>query len=128
MPVLIIYGMPEQAGAPPLFIEPYLPDLVKKLQVAAVKVLDLPGSGVSVFFPVDRMAEGLGEEIVCIVEGLFEKPERTIERRQELAATLRSTLYDFVRVNLQNCKKVEVIVKRFNQDLDGFADCYPGGA
>lgn len=120
MPVLIIYGMPavNEAG---------LSYLARQLQevVAGIKTLGIFSSDVSVFFPMDRMNTGLGEEIICFVEGMFVKPERTTEVRQQLAVTVRNHLVSMARDGLPQCQRIEVFVKQFNPEKDGFAAANP---
>ena len=120
MPVLIVYGMPHipPGGAA---TDQILEGLVDDLQKVAAQVLNLHKEEISVFLPRDLVNSGLGKELVCMVEGLFEKPERTIEVRQQLAESIKSALYYFAQEYLPSCPKIEVLVKRFNQDVDGFA-------
>jgi hypothetical protein len=114
MPVLIVYGMSSDASG--------YGKLINNLQsVTANALRDIHPYDVSVFFPVDIVEAGLGEELICIIEGLFEKPERTAEVRKELARAILKVLYRFSEDCLPDCIKIEVIVKRFNQDVDGFA-------
>jgi len=114
MPVLIVYGMPngEQRD---------LEKLIDWLQRAVGSSLMLAPSEVSVFFPVDIVQRGLGEELVCIIEGLFERSERTPNVRQALSEIIRDELRTFARKYLPQCVKIEVMISRFNQNADGFA-------
>jgi len=115
MPVLLIYGMPDVGEAP-------LKRLTDALQDAVSGALSIPPSQVSVFYPVDRMQSGLGEELVCFVEGLFSMPERTIGVRQRLADSLENVLSAFaVVLGPPRCRMVEVFVKQFDPKNDGFA-------
>jgi len=95
--------------------------LLGSLQIVDCPHFRICSSEVSVFFPVDLVNRGLGEELICIVEGLSSKPERTITVRRELAFSLASELARFAGSHLPQCNKVEVIVTRFDQDADGFA-------
>ena len=115
MPVLTVKGMPDAVGKEPLN------NLAYGLSSLAGNCLSLYPEEVSVFFPADLLQRGLGEELICIIDGLFEKPQWTTRVRQELAKTILKTLYEFSQKNLLACNKVEVIVKRFNQDVDGSA-------
>jgi len=112
MPVLIVYGMPANVG---------LDGLLFSMKNTVAVVLHIAPDEVSVFFPTDLVKEGLGEELICLVEGLFKKPERTLEIRRLMAESIRQILVGFARDCLPQCKKVEVIVSRFDQDVDGFA-------
>jgi hypothetical protein len=120
MPVLIIYGMPRipPGGAA---TDQILEDLVSNLQKNAARILHLHSNEVSVFLPGDLVNKGLGEELVCFVEGLFEGSMRTNSVRQNLAYAIMRELKDFARAYVKNCGKVEVMINRFDQDVDGFA-------
>lgn len=121
MPVLTIYGMPSEIALGPSATEVILECLMARLQDAAARELNLRSSEVSVFLPADLVQTGLGEELVCIVGGLFNKPEWTSEVREKLAVAVVLVLGDFARRYLSQCGKVEAIVNPFNQDTDGFA-------
>jgi hypothetical protein len=115
MPVLVVYGMPNG-------IDPYLSsDLINKLQLAASGALQLSANEVSVFFPLDLVQEGLGQELVCLVEGLFVKPERTAEVRQRLFDAIADELDRFAQQHIPQCTKIEVIPSNYDQRRDGFA-------
>jgi hypothetical protein len=92
-----------------------------RTKVAEQTELGLTIDEVSVFFPVDCVEYDLGTEFVCFVEGLFVKPERTPEVRQKLADSIREVLVSFARECVPTCQMVEVLVKQFNPEKDGFA-------
>ncbi len=81
MPILTVQGIPANIGIEEL----------KKLWsalrsvVASIPELKLTSEQVTVFFPPDLLQEGLGEEIIITVTGLFLRPERTEEIRNILA-------------------------------------------
>jgi hypothetical protein len=53
--------------------------LVGRLQEATSHhIPDLARAQVSVFFPMDLLQKGIGEEIIIFVDGLLKKPERTL--------------------------------------------------
>jgi hypothetical protein len=120
MPTLIVYGMPESTEEVN-WLEAFLPELVDDLRSSVGKVLEISDTEVSVFFPCDRMSSGLGEELICIVEGVFEKQERTSEVRKRMAEVISDVLGIFAVRRIPNCKKVEATINRFNQEIDGFA-------
>ena len=116
MPVLKVYGIPSSISQGRLEI------LIGQLQSVTGSALNLPQSEVTVFFPADLCQQGLGEELVCFIDGLFEKPDRTSEVRRRLAQAIWEALANFVVFNfLSKCGKVEVIPTRFDQNKDGFA-------
>ncbi len=84
MPILTVQGIPANIGIEEL----------KKLWfalrsvVASIPELKLTSEQVTVFFPPDLLQEGLGEEIIITVTGLFVRPERTEEIRNILAKKL----------------------------------------
>ena len=106
MPIIIVYGFPKTAR------ESEMEALIHKLQNAAASVYELrlsPGQ-VSVFFPVDLVQSGLGEELIATVEGLLARPERTERVRQELAEEITEILTEFARNHLGQCNLVETLV------------------
>ena len=113
MPILLVYGIPEDVKEKQLseFCE------VLKDSVCLIKELGITKKQVSVFFPKDRLKEGLGEEIIIFVEGLFEKPERTKKVRAVLAEQMATT----TKIFFSKAKLVECFVKPFNPSL-GFSD------
>ena len=120
MPVLTIYGVP------PTVAQEDLEVLINYLQTQVSDLLGLPFYEVSVFFPANLVNRWLGEELVCMVDGLFEKPERTIEARFAVAKVIVRGLVALTIGRIPQCKKVEAIVRRFNQNVDGFDACALG--
>ncbi|MBU1102822.1 hypothetical protein KJ853_04200 [Patescibacteria group bacterium] len=59
-------------------------------------------------FPPDLMLYGLGEEIIVEIDGLFAKPERTLEVCHRLAACVGSAIK-----NLYPKAKVECFITNF---------------
>lgn len=113
MPVIIVYGIPEGTNEDSLKIlsEKFI-DITENMEE-----LGLKNGGVSVFFPADRMKWGLGEEIIIMVEGLFEKLERTIEVKKRLARELvEATVKRFPAASL-----VECFVKSFDPNSGFFS-------
>ena len=115
MPVLNIKGLPN--GINPQ----YLLALSCSLRGGAGRMLNLSEEEVSVFFQADLLQDGLGEELICSVEGLFKKPERTPELRQRLFDLLSVLLGLWAKVHLPQCAKVEILPVPFDQEVDGFA-------
>jgi len=115
MPVLIVRGIPSAVESD------RLNNLAYELASITGICLTIDPEGVSVFFPSDLLQRGLGEELVCIVDGLFENPDRTNSVRQRLAEAIARALRAFAQDCLPKCEKVEAILNRFNQSCDGFA-------
>jgi hypothetical protein len=119
MPVLTVKGMPRDVE------QGLLKELVNQLRMTVCVPLRLEPFDVSVFIPADLLCEGLGEELVCFVEGIFEWSERTTAVRDNTARAALEILRLFAWRFLPQCEKVEVICTRFNQNVDGFAVCDP---
>lgn len=84
MPVIKVWCLPD-------IDEPKLNALHKSIVRAVVSVEELgikDENDMTCLFPPDMMKYGLGAEIVVEVTGLFAKPERTDEVRQQLAERL----------------------------------------
>lgn len=113
MPVIIVYGVPEGTN------EDSLKTLSEKFVdiIENIEELGLKDGEVSVFFPTDRMKWGLGEEIIIMIEGLFERPERTTEVKKRLARALtEETVRRFPAASL-----VECFVKSFDPNSGFFS-------
>lgn len=115
MPILTVKGMPTQT--------PQLELLLFRLADAAagIKELALTRNQVSVFFPLDMVREGIGEELIAFVDGLFKKPERTPEVLKRLAESIRDVLADFAQRHVPQCRLIEVLVHSFDPTVEGFA-------
>lgn len=113
MPVLLVYGIPENFGE--MDLEKFWEAL--RYSVASVEGLNIKIDQVSVFFPPDRLKNGLGEEIIIFVKGLFQRPERTEKVRQNLAKIVAKTVKSF----FPKTNTVECFVEPFNPN-SGFAN------
>ena len=96
------------------------------LVVAIVDIheLELTPDDISFSFPQDpTISQALSNEVpvVIIVELLFDKPERTTEVRQYLARAIAEAFR--AAVTWRKVCGVEVAVKRFNPEQDGFFSC-----
>lgn len=115
MPIIIIYGLPDDFRQEE--------NLKSKLMRVIVEIeeLKLSPASISMFLPRDRLRpiEGLGEEIIILVEGLFKRTERTAEVRNKLAYKLVMAVSDFFPWS-----KVKCLVKSFDPEL-GYADFLP---
>lgn len=100
MPILIVYGVPTETDTKDLEI---FSELMRQ-RVADVEELNIGVERVSIFFPQDLMAKGLGEEIIIFVDGLTEKPERTDNVKKKLVLNLVSEAHDsFPKATLIEC-------------------------
>jgi len=90
-------------------------DLRKVHKAVVAAVVAVPELGLTdetqmtCLFPPDLMTYGLGEEIIVEISGLFDKPERTPEVRQQLAQGVGSAVY-----LLYPNAKVECFVQTFD--------------
>ena len=74
MPVLFVNGISNK-------MVPMLPGYTEALintVACSVKELKLEQSDISCFFPKDLMTQGLGNEIIIFVKGLFVKPRELL--------------------------------------------------
>jgi hypothetical protein len=91
MPILFIYGVPAKTNNEKLL------KLIDDCQciVSGIPELNISGGQVSVFFPLDLVQEGLGEEIIVFIRGLYQKPERTETVIAKLANSIGSRIKHF---------------------------------
>ena len=112
MPVLIIYGVPENMSGK---LEELTSDLINTVAYSVTE-LKLKTSDVSCFYPKDMMSKGLGEEIIIFVDCLTEKPERTEEVRNRLAQSIVETALRYFR----DANLIECFIRPFNP-IQGFS-------
>lgn len=101
----MIHGIPEDEEHPRRILKDVLLPLCEELQktVAEVKELDLTAEQVTVFFPPDRLLDGLGEEIIIFINGLFVNSERTDEVRNILAQKVGKKVREHYPESLVEC-------------------------
>lgn len=116
MTILFLYGMPEGVNG--------LRVLTSNLRESVFHFPDfeLVAEQVSVFYPADQMSEGLGEELILMVDGFFALPKRTFKLRTEWTDALRDILVDFAKEHVRHCSKVEVCVRLFDPNFNTFAN------
>ena len=84
MPVIKVWCLPKET-------EENLRALHKTIVAAVVDVSELglkDENDMTVLFPPDMMTYGLGQEVIIEISGLYEKPERTDEVLNRLAANV----------------------------------------
>ncbi len=100
MPVVKVWCLP-------VADEPKLNELHQSIVRAVASVFELgvkDEMDITCLFPPDMMKYGLGTEIIVEVTGLFAKPERTDEVRQQLAERLGKAVKDlFPGTDLIEC-------------------------
>gem|GEM_PF-4591102 len=109
MPLVLIYGI-------------HSPDVPKidglardiKKAVASVEELKITEKQVSVFFPRDMNGIPRSQEIIALVEGFYEKPERTANVRNKVATEITRALKCYANEYLEHCRFIEVILKTYN--------------
>lgn len=120
MPLVIVYGIDQEKAD--------VNTLIKTLRekVAQIPELTLTEDQVSVFVPRD-VCGWESPDIIAMVEGLFNKPERTAGVRQRLADVIGNTIVEWAKNELtrsegglMDSELVEVLVKRFDPQADGF--------
>jgi len=123
MPVVTIHGFqyfgPFQKGKKDQ--RRALADFIKAIaqQVASIKELGITENEVTVI-----IADSINEvpDVICFIDGLFEKPERTGEVLEQLASAVGSYMYGY----FLHRKLVEVFVRSFNP-IQGFFTKGKGG-
>lgn len=80
MPVLVIYGFPEDQDSNLRETREAL-----KIAITAIPELRLTKDQISCFFQMDMSEMKDSKEIIVFVKGLYDKPERTQEVRDALA-------------------------------------------
>lgn len=117
MPIIEIWGVPDTV--PPEKLVLLIADI--KREVSEIRALGLTEKQITIFFPRDLVSDGLGEEIIIFVKGLFDKPERTGEVRWGLANKLKDRCCSFFVNLLPNEFLVECLLDPPFQQSTGFA-------
>jgi len=106
MPMIQIIGMDPNVSSAELEA------LVERIQikVADLPVFMIPESEVFVFFPKDLLSEGLGEELIAEIKGLYIKQERTKEVLSTMRRAIKDELKKFTLASLPQCRSVEVFI------------------
>lgn len=120
MPIVTIHGVPPQLANTPVLRTLVLESIPNAL--ANIKELGLVASQVTVFVPGDLLSEGLGEELIVTVDGLFVRPERTDTVRYNLAKVLAGCLTLFAIAAKIEFRLIEVLIHPFNPS-GGYAIC-----
>jgi hypothetical protein len=90
-----------------------------RTEAASIRDLEIEKDQVSCFFPRDLLPTGLGEEIIIYVDSLFDRPSRTIDVQNQLAAALvRITDHHFTRDPLI----VKCYIRPFNRATSGYSE------
>lgn len=120
MPIITVWGLSEISER--RMIKLY--ENIQEAVVFGIKELELMPKDVTVLFPPDKMAYGLGDEIIVFVDGLFEKPERTDEVRSRLAEKIGKEIkffferhtseYEVEKPPIKMPKSIEVFIRPFN--------------
>lgn len=117
MPVIFIYGVPDKM--PETTLLPLMADI--KREVSNIEALGLTEDQITIFFPRDHVAAGLGEEIIILVRGLFYKPIRTDAVRAGLAQKLVDRCSSFFIDIIPHSFLVECFLDPPFQESYGFA-------
>lgn len=111
MLVLRIYGMPLIPPGGATHTNALL-GLTNKLRIATSRVLKILPKEVLVFYPADMLDEGLGEELVCFVDRLFDEPDQSSAFDHELLSAIVDEVVKFSCRYLPNCSIVVVNDKK----------------
>lgn len=89
-----------------------------RAEISSIPELRLKKDDITIFFPCDRRTIGLGGEIIVDVGLLFDKPERTLEVRNQMAERITATIAKHVP---RGRLLVECSVPPFDQQRSGFS-------
>lgn len=117
MPILFIYGLHELDLQKQNQLHNQTGDLRKNI----AEILNINASAISIYAPSTFIAISSTKEIVVFVEGLIEKPDRTLEIKEEIAKTIKRWLADFVSNQDEEYPQIDVFVRSFDTHKDGFA-------
>ena len=90
--------------------------------IESVKELSLKRSDISFSFIKDQTITSDTVDVIIVVDLLFDKPERNFEVRRCLAEKIA---FDFKELPGNDNRKIEVFIKRFDPNKDGFACILP---
>ena len=79
-------------------------------EIEEVPVLGINHDEVSIFYPNDFQQEGLGQELIARIDGLFIKPERTEEVITNLREAICNCLEEFALKHVPQCYYIEAFV------------------
>lgn len=113
MPIVRVEGIPGN------FDQRSLLEIERRIKetIASIPELGIEIDYISVLFPKDRLKNRAKKEVIATVDGLFIKPERTDEVRQDLADRVVNVLVEIFR---QDVSLIECFVKPFDPK-QGFA-------
>lgn len=106
MPIVKVFGLPKTVNKSSLLVLRF--DIQKAIE--RIEPLNIPSTDVTVFFPKDHLEEGLGEELIGQIEGLYKKPERTPEVLKQLHKAVCTCLIKFAFDYLPECTYVEAMI------------------
>lgn len=117
MPLVIGYNVFPNEHWPEL----WRTKLSRMIEDITANFWNIKSDDVSCFFPHDPSVPVSPLPIATfIVELLFERPERTLQERSRYAKVLADAIKTALAEMGDTNRKVEVAVKRFNPDKDGF--------
>jgi len=116
MPLIVVYNLPYWE----LENEERIDEIEAAITQAILEIpeLELTMADISFSFPQDPTVDSESIPVTIIVELLFEKPKRTNAVRQQLASAITAA---FNKLPGNEKRTVEVAVKRFDPEKDGFA-------
>lgn len=120
MPLVIVYGLRKTE-----FHHKNVEQIEEVLTgaILSVKELELTKRDISFCFVNDPTVISDNVDLIIVVDSLFDKPKRTFEVRRRLAEIIASEFKEKVTGN--HARKIEVFIKRFNPEQDGFACILP---
>jgi len=119
MPLIVVYGLREED------FDGAIIDMIERTITRAVleiSELELTKDDISFSFPRDPSVESETIPVAIIIELLFKKSKRTDEVRQRLAESVARA---FKALPGNESRMIEVAVKRFDPEKDGFCMIKP---
>lgn len=126
MPLIVIHGLAKrQDDIDRVDYQGLITKLVQA--VVGIQELALTEDDVSTSIPWDA-CEWDNPDVIAVIEGLYDRPERTPQVRRNLARAVGTALISWLKAENENLEsgisdtttKVEVIIHRFDPAEDGF--------
>ncbi len=117
MPAILVCGVPLDAELGELHLD-------LREAASSVKELELQPNEWSVHVANERL-EASNLHIRAKVEGLFEKPQRTMESRNKLSDLLAEILLQWAIRHMPSCKSIVLLIEPYNTSENPVSFRYP---
>lgn len=92
MVVVQILGLPQMSGGQEEVEQKMLNDLCKAIQLELSQCLGFTENNICVFFPADRMKQGLGEEIIAYIDDFSPCQDMLSRKKREAVVAVGNVL------------------------------------